>query len=57
MIVEKIIERLLTIHDVEIHNREVILPYKYQEPVELVQERAVEVRKIIENILQIPQVI
>lgn len=56
-IVEKIVEKLLTIRDVEIRDREVMMPYKHQEPVEIVQERAVEVRKIIENIIQVPQVI
>jgi hypothetical protein len=40
-IVEKIIEKLLTIHDLDIRDREVILPYKQQEPIELIQERAV----------------
>lgn len=34
-----------------------MVPYKQQEPIELIQERAVEVRKVIENIVQVPQII
>jgi hypothetical protein len=42
---------------VQIRDREIVIPFKQQVPVELIQEKAVEIRKIIENIVQVPQVI
>jgi hypothetical protein len=42
---------------VQIRDREIVIPFKQQVPIELIQEKAVEIRKIIENIVQVPQVI
>lgn len=34
-----------------------MVPVKYEVPVEIIQEKAVEVKKIIETIVQVPQVV
>jgi hypothetical protein len=57
LIQEKIVDRIVTVRDIEIRDREVIIPFKHEIPVELIQEKAIEIRRIIENILQVPQVI
>lgn len=57
IIQEKIVERLLTVYDVQVRDREIVIPFKQQVPIELIQEKAVEIRRIVETIVQVPQVI
>lgn len=57
LIQEKIVDRVVTVRDIEIRDREVVIPFRHEVPVEIIQEKAVEIKKIIENILQVPQVI
>lgn len=57
LIQEKVVDRLVTVRDIEIRDREVIIPFRHEIPVEIIKEKAVEIRKIIENIVQVPQVV
>ena len=41
----------------EVKEKQVIVPMKCEVPVELIQEKAIEVKKIIESILQVPQIV
>lgn len=57
VIEEKIVDRVLTVREVEIKDREVVIPFKQEVPIEVIQEKAVEIKRIIENIVQVPQII
>lgn len=54
---EKIVEIIKTVYDIEYREREVNVPFIKEVPKEIIQEKAVEIKKIIENIVQVPQVI
>lgn len=54
---EKIVDRVVTVREIEIRDREVVIPFRHEVPIEVIQERAVEIKKIIENIVQVPQII
>lgn len=57
MIQDRIIEIMQTIYDIEYRDREVMVPMRYEIPKEILVEKAVEVQKIIERIVQVPQLI
>lgn len=54
---EKIVELIHTIYDVEFREKEVMVPLVQEIPKEIIVEKAVEIQKIIEKILQVPQLI
>jgi len=54
---EKIVELIKTIYDIEYREREVNVPLIHEVPKELIQQKAVEIKKIIESVVQVPQII
>ena len=46
---------MIIVREVEIRDREVIVPFTHEIPIEVIQEKAVEIKKFIESIMQVPQ--
>lgn len=57
MIREKIVDRLLTVREIEIKERHVVIPFKHEVPIEVIQQKAVEIQRIIERVVEVPQII
>lgn len=54
---ERLVEKVLTVNNVEIREKEVVLPMRIEVPVEIIQERAVDVKKVVETLVQVPQIV
>ena len=50
-------EKIVEIHEVTVKDREVVVPFKHEVPVEFIVEKPVTTEKIVEVIVKVPQVV